>query len=81
MQDKAIGRHGYKVYSSTSSSSEIGNITSGSPSPTLSKNIGMAYVSSEFAKIGTQIWIEVRGEKKPALVVKKPFFVHGSAQG
>ncbi|WGL61286.1 glycine cleavage system aminomethyltransferase GcvT [Pigmentibacter sp. JX0631] len=81
MQDKAIGRHGYKVFSAAENGSEIGLITSGSPSPTLSKNIGMAYVTSEFAKIGSNIWIDVRGDKKPAVVVKKPFYVQGSAQG
>ncbi|MGY3802987.1 glycine cleavage system aminomethyltransferase GcvT [Pigmentibacter ruber] len=81
MQDKAVGRHGYKVFSAAENGTEIGLITSGSPSPTLSKNIGMAYVNSEYAKIGSNIWIEVRGDKKPAIVVKKPFYVHGSAQG
>lgn len=81
MQDKAVGRHGYKVFSAAENGTEIGLITSGSPSPTLSKNIGMAYVISEYAKIGSNIWIEVRGDKKPAIVVKKPFYVQGSAQG
>ncbi len=81
MQDKAIGRHGYKVFSERENGIEIGEITSGSPSPTLSRNIGLAYVSAEFAKLGTAIWIEIRGEKKPAQIVKKPFYTQGSAQG
>ncbi|KAB8038726.1 glycine cleavage system aminomethyltransferase GcvT [Silvanigrella paludirubra] len=81
MQEKAIGRHGYKIYSSKDGEQEIGIITSGSPSPTLTKNIGMAYVTTDYSKIGSSIWIEVRGEKKLAMVVKKPFFVHGSVQG
>lgn len=81
MQDKAIGRHGYKIYSLKDGGKEIGVITSGSPSPTLVKNVGMAYVTSDYTKIGSEIWIEIRGEKKPALVVKKPFYIHGSVQG
>ena len=81
MQEKAIGRHGYKVFSSKEGEQKIGIITSGSPSPTLTKNIGMAYVDFEYSKLGSNIWIEVRGEKKLAMVVKKPFFVHGSVQG
>ena len=81
MQEKAIGRHGYKIFSTKEGNEEIGMITSGSPSPTLTKNIGMAYVSNEHSKIGSNIWIEIRGEKKHAMVVKKPFYVHGSAQG
>jgi aminomethyltransferase len=81
MQEKAIGRHGYKIFSSENGENEIGFITSGSPSPSLSKNVGMAYVSNEFSKLGTKIWVEVRGEKKSATVVKKPFYVHGSVQG
>lgn len=81
MQDKAIGRHNYKVFADKDSTENIGYVTSGSPSPSLNKNIGMAYVNSQFAKVGTNIWIEIRGEKKSAIVVKKPFFVHGSVQG
>ncbi len=81
MQDRAIGRHGYKVYASSEGENSIGNVTSGCPAPTIGKNIGLAYVNQAYSKLGSQIWIEIRGEKKPALVVKKPFFVHGSAQG
>lgn len=81
MQDKAIGRHGYKIFSEQDNGIEIGIITSGSPSPTLTKNIGMAYVNSEYAKLGNKIWVEIRGDKKAAIVVKKPFYTQGSIQG
>jgi aminomethyltransferase len=80
MLDKAIGRSGYKIFATSEANQEIGVVTSGCPSPSLSKNIGMGYVSSNSSKVGTQLWIEVRGEKKRAVVVKKPFFVHGSVQ-
>jgi aminomethyltransferase len=78
MQDRAIGRHGYPVYANEQDSTPIGIVTSGSPSPTLSKNIGMAYVPHELSPLGSTIWIGIRNEKKRASVVKKSFF-HGHA--
>lgn len=80
MQDRAIGRHGYPVFANENDTSPIGIVTSGSPSPTLSKNIGMAYVPAEQAQIGSKIWIGIRNERKPATVVKKPFFSGHAAQ-
>lgn len=50
-----------------------GKVTSGSPSPTLGKNIAMGYVKSEFSKVGTELWVRVRGKKRRAKVVKMPF--------
>jgi aminomethyltransferase len=80
MQDKAVARKGYSCFSSLDSQERIGMVTSGSPSPTLGKNIGFAYLPSELSKSGTSFFIEVRGEKKPAIVVKKPFYTLGTAQ-
>ncbi|KAF0759018.1 aminomethyltransferase, mitochondrial [Aphis craccivora] len=53
---------------------KIGSVTSGCPSPTLSQNIGMGYVDSRFAKNGTDILAEVRGQKIPLVITKMPFF-------
>lgn len=53
--------------------STIGNITSGSPSPTLGKNIAMGYVRPGFHRQGTQVGIQVRGKTRRAKVVKMPF--------
>jgi aminomethyltransferase len=50
----------------------VGHVTSGSLSPSLGIGIGMAYVASEHAAIGTQIQIEVRGAAKAAEIRKKP---------
>lgn len=80
MCDKAIARHGYKIFESAQAEEAVGVVTSGSPSPTLSKNIGLAYVPSPLSKIGTNIFVDIRGEKKPAQVVKKPFYTQGTAQ-
>jgi len=74
MQDKAIARHGYRVFAGPEGATPIGVVTSGCPSPTLNKNIGMGYVSTEFSKLGTPIWIEIRDRKIPAMVVKKTFY-------
>lgn len=52
----------------------IGEVTSGTLSPSLNYGIGMAYVTTEHAKIGTEIEIEVRGRKFPAVIEKKPLY-------
>ncbi len=52
----------------------IGEVTSGTLSPSLNWGIGMAYVSSTHAKIGTEIDIEIRAQKFPATVEKKPLY-------
>ncbi|MES2614883.1 MAG: glycine cleavage system aminomethyltransferase GcvT [Bdellovibrionota bacterium] len=80
MCDKTIARHGYKLYENMQSTNAVGIVTSGSPSPTLSKNIGLGYVPNHLSQVGTNIFVEIRGERKPAQVVKKLFYVHGTAQ-
>jgi aminomethyltransferase len=52
----------------------LGKVTSGSPAPFLKKNIGMAYVPSEFASEGQQIQIDVRGKPVSAQIVRTPFY-------
>jgi len=52
----------------------IGQVTSGTISPSLNWGIGMAYVSSAHAKIGADIDIEIRGQKFPATIEKKPLY-------
>jgi aminomethyltransferase len=52
----------------------IGEVTSGTLSPSLNWGIGMAYVSAAHAKIGAEIDIEIRAQKFPATVEKKPLY-------
>jgi len=52
----------------------VGEVTSGTVSPSLNWGVGMAYVSAPHAKIGTQIDIEIRGQKFPATIEKKPLY-------
>jgi aminomethyltransferase len=51
----------------------VGRVTSGAPSPTLGKSIGLAYVPPELASLGTQLEILIRGRACPARVVETPF--------
>jgi aminomethyltransferase len=52
----------------------IGQITSGTFSPTLQKPIAMAYVPPSYAEIGTELAVDIRGTSEPARVVKLPFY-------
>src|SRR5216110_3849715 len=52
----------------------IGEVTSGTLSPSLNWGVGMAYVSAAHAKIGSKIDIEIRGQKFPATIEKKPLY-------
>ncbi|MFN5628572.1 MAG: glycine cleavage system aminomethyltransferase GcvT [Bacteroidota bacterium] len=71
MEDKGIPRQDYLVVDE--SGNEIGKVTSGTQSPTLKQAIGMAYVNTEFAKVGSEIFISVRDKSLKAKVVKLPF--------
>jgi aminomethyltransferase len=51
----------------------IGEVTSGTQSPTLSKAIGMGYVAAAHSKVDTEIFIEIREKQIKAKVVKTPF--------
>jgi aminomethyltransferase len=71
---KGIARHGYKVFKE---GKEIGEITSGTLSPTLKKSLGLCYIKSEFAKIDTEISIQIRENKVKAKIAKLPFYKRG----
>ena len=51
---------------------KIGDVTSGTQSPSLSKGIGLGYVKTEFAAPGTPIFVQIRGKNLPATVSKLP---------
>lgn len=71
MIDRGIPRHDYPIVDVEGK--VIGKVTSGTQSPTLQKAIGMGYLDKEFAKEGTEIFIEIRNTKVKAQVVKFPF--------
>ena len=71
LQGRAIARHGYPVLHNGTA---VGEISSGSWSPTLQQGIALAYVPTELAKVGTGLAVQIRGKAEPALVVKRPFY-------
>ena len=71
MLDRRIGRDGYPV---EINGREVGRVTSGGPSPSLKKNIGMAYVPPESSAIGNQIAVNIRGQAAPAQITAIPFY-------
>jgi aminomethyltransferase len=71
MIDKGIARHDYEIKDFEGLS--IGMVTSGTQAPSLGKAIGMGYVATAHASIGTEIFIKVRNTLLRAVVVKVPF--------
>jgi aminomethyltransferase len=69
--DKGIPRQGYSLFSFDNQ--EIGRVTSGTLSPSLDQSIGIGYVATAFAKVGTEFQVDIRGRKAKAIVVKTPF--------
>ena len=61
-------------YSVFQNGERIAEVTSGTLSPSLNYGIGMAYVPAAQAKVGTELEIEIRGQKFPAVIEKKPFY-------
>jgi aminomethyltransferase len=72
MVDRGIARDEYCCCNE--SGDAVGVITSGSPSPTLGKNIALAYVPPQMSAVGTTILVEIRGNKYRAKVVPTPFY-------
>src|SRR6202012_4552387 len=72
MIDRGIARDEYCCCSEAGDA--VGVITSGSPSPTLGKNIALAYLPPALSAVGTTIRVEIRGNKYRAKVVPPPFY-------
>ena len=74
LQGRAIARHGYSVLHG---GQVVGEITSGSWSPTLGEAIALAYVPAALSKLGSELAVQIRGREEPAVVVKRPFYRRG----
>jgi aminomethyltransferase len=72
MIDRGIARDAYCCCNEAGET--IGVVMSGSPSPTLGKNIALAYVPPAYSPIGTIVYVEIRGQKCKAQVVPTPFY-------
>jgi aminomethyltransferase len=72
MTGRGVARHGYALKSTDGR--EVGICTSGAPSPTLGKAIGLGYLPKEMASIGTEFLVDCRGRETTAKVVPTPFY-------
>lgn len=71
LKDKGIPRKDYVI--ANAEGKAIGKVTSGTMSPAMKKGIGLGYVEKEYAKVGTEIAIQVRNKNLKAEIVKLPF--------
>ena len=71
MTERGIARHGYPI---VSDGDTVGVVTSGSPGPTLGRNIGLGYVPKALSKVGSTLGVEIRGKVVGAVVVPTPFY-------
>lgn len=69
--ERGIPRSHYQVYAGERL---IGEVTSGTQSPTLKRNLGLALILAEYAAVGTEVEVDIRGKRLKAAVVKAPFY-------
>ena len=72
MIDKGIPRQHYEICDADGNI--IGEVTSGTQSPSLDKGIGMGYVQTGYHKLGSEIFIRIRSKLLKAIIVKLPFY-------
>jgi len=70
--ERGIPRDGYKVFDLAGG--EIGFVTSGSPAPFLKKNVSLAYVPVAASAPGSEVAVEIRGQKVKCKVIPTPFY-------
>ena len=72
LKERGIPRQGYPILDSDGNT--IGEVTSGTMSPSLSKGIGLGYVTIENSKADSKLLIQIRKKQVEAVVVKLPFY-------
>ncbi|MBL4605016.1 MAG: glycine cleavage system aminomethyltransferase GcvT, partial [Flavobacteriaceae bacterium] len=72
LTERGIPRQGYEIVDAEGNI--IGEVTSGTMSPSLGKGIGMGYVPKGISKSGNEIFIQVRKKAIPATIIKLPFY-------
>jgi aminomethyltransferase len=70
LEGRGVARAGHAL---AAGGREIGRVTSGAPSPTLGKSIGLGYVPPAFAAVGTELAVSIRGQSIAARVARTPF--------
>jgi len=71
MIDRGIPRSHYPVYAGDV---RIGEVTTGTQSPTLKRNLGLALIDADYSALGTVVEVEIRGKRLKAEVIKSPFY-------
>jgi aminomethyltransferase len=69
---RVVGRSGFDILSE---GRKVGEITRGIPSPTLHKNIALAYLPVELSVPGSEVEVVIRDRNYPAVVARKPFYL------
>jgi aminomethyltransferase len=69
-------RGGAELFTSETSDEPIGTVTSGGFGPSVNAPVAMGYLPTEFAKVGTLVFAEVRGQKLPMRLAAMPFTPH-----
>jgi aminomethyltransferase len=69
---RGVARHGYPLRDA--GGAEVGVCTSGSPAPTVGKSIGLGYLPSAMAEVGTRFQVDCRGKNVDAVVARTPFY-------
>ena len=64
----------YPIWSTGPDSKKIGEVASGTQSPSLGIGIGLAYLPAELAQLDAAIEVEIRGRRSPAIIVRRPFY-------
>ncbi|MBU6402820.1 MAG: hypothetical protein KGS61_21070, partial [Verrucomicrobia bacterium] len=67
-------RPAYPIWSEPAGEAPIGRVASGTQSPSLGIGIGLGYVPTSYARPGTVVAVEIRGQRAPAVVVTKPIY-------
>ena len=74
MEGRGTARNGYGIFDAETGGNQVGIVTSGSVGPTVGKNIGLGYVPLQLAEVGARLFIDCRGKRVAAQVVKSPFY-------
>lgn len=72
MIDRGIPRSHYPVYNAAGE--RIGEVTTGTQSPTFKRNVGLALLQQAYTALETEVFVEIRGKRLKAVVVKTPFY-------
>ncbi|MGI8968018.1 MAG: glycine cleavage T C-terminal barrel domain-containing protein, partial [Chloroflexota bacterium] len=77
MLDRSIPRAHYPV---CRNGEAVGELSSGTRTPTLDRGVGLGYVRTDSAKVGTELNVEIRGQAHPARVARKPMYQRNGGQ-